>query len=562
MKNNNLSLPMFAMFFLLVTAVFTPRSIHAAANTDAVVGTGTPASCTEDAFNSAFNTVQTGGGGTITFNCGGAATITFSDQKILLENTTIDGAGKITLSGGKKTRLFLVNTGLTLALQNLTMRDGFTNFGGGLIEIFGGSTKITAGKLLDSTAGTNGGAIYCSNDPGGAVSIIDSVVAGNSAKIGGAIYSGGCSLTIFDSELKNNKVPAQVSGTGLGGAIYLAPKSKLQLTGTLVEGNESYNGGGLLIDTQATAKITESTISRNMGSYGAGIENRGKTEIAQTFFEGNEAKIAAGGLGNFNGILSVTQSKFYNNSGGIGGAIVSNGLLATLSHITVDGNEATNQGGGIYLQGGDMYIFNSTINNNKTVQDNGNGGGLYQSSGSLQIKNSTVTGNRAPNAAGGGFFRKNGLASLVYVTLADNQAAGGSQIHNFGTEVGELTLFGTALAGDKNSCAGLNFLSFGYNMAEGPCPFLNQIGDKAGLGSLKLGPLWNYGGPTGVLTMLPAADSPLIDAIPPSQCDQSTFIDQRVMVRPSGSGCDVGAVERQPTDGPISSTAFFPFINR
>jgi hypothetical protein len=40
---------------------------------DIVVGTGTPASCTEAAFDSAWNSIVAGTARVIRFNCGGAA---------------------------------------------------------------------------------------------------------------------------------------------------------------------------------------------------------------------------------------------------------------------------------------------------------------------------------------------------------------------------------------------------------------------------------------------------------------------------------------------------------
>ncbi len=74
--------------------------------------------------------------GTVTFNCGGvgaAATITVSSVKTIAANTTVDGAGKITLSGGNARRIFTVNSGATLALNNLTLTSG-NAVGGGLIR--------------------------------------------------------------------------------------------------------------------------------------------------------------------------------------------------------------------------------------------------------------------------------------------------------------------------------------------------------------------------------------------------------------------------------------------
>jgi hypothetical protein len=52
---------------LLVAVAWSPRPVRA----DAVVGMGTADSCTEVALDSAL-----AGGGKVTFNCGGAATIT------------------------------------------------------------------------------------------------------------------------------------------------------------------------------------------------------------------------------------------------------------------------------------------------------------------------------------------------------------------------------------------------------------------------------------------------------------------------------------------------------
>ena len=60
-----------------------------------VVGTGTPASCTQAALTTALT-----GGGTVTFNCGGAATIPVTSQIPITQNTVIEGGGLITITAG------------------------------------------------------------------------------------------------------------------------------------------------------------------------------------------------------------------------------------------------------------------------------------------------------------------------------------------------------------------------------------------------------------------------------------------------------------------------------
>ena len=68
------------------------------------------------------------------------------------------------------------------------------------------------------------------------------------------------------------------------------------------------------------------------------------------------------------------------------------------------------------------------------------------------------------------------------------------------------------------------------------CPF-SGAGDAAG--NPMLGALGNNGGPTQ--TMLPAGGSAAINIIPNSQ--RLIPFDQRGGSRPSGGGCDAGAVE-------------------
>ena len=75
-----------------------------------VVGTGTPASCTSDAFVGAVAL-----GGVITFNCGAEPTTIVLDRTAKIFNDTgpeivIDGGGLITLSGGGRNRILYMNT--------------------------------------------------------------------------------------------------------------------------------------------------------------------------------------------------------------------------------------------------------------------------------------------------------------------------------------------------------------------------------------------------------------------------------------------------------------------
>jgi photosystem II stability/assembly factor-like uncharacterized protein len=128
----NTGLPVDAHVTVLVIDRTTPRTLFAGTNAGVfdielacVVGSGTPDSCTEAALDAClpwgadFN-------GTVTFNCGpDPATITVTSRKTISTDTTIDGGGLITISGGGTVGVFAVHdSGVKFTVQNLTIARG------------------------------------------------------------------------------------------------------------------------------------------------------------------------------------------------------------------------------------------------------------------------------------------------------------------------------------------------------------------------------------------------------------------------------------------------------
>ena len=115
-----------ALVVALSAALATARNVTPA-YAAGVVGSGTPGSCTEAALNAALV-----GGGTVSFNCGpNPVTILLSATKTIAANTTIDGGGLVTLDGQTHIRLFLVNAGATLTLNNIELVNGYNATGDG-----------------------------------------------------------------------------------------------------------------------------------------------------------------------------------------------------------------------------------------------------------------------------------------------------------------------------------------------------------------------------------------------------------------------------------------------
>jgi len=210
-------------FAVIALAAVGPL-VHAAGTVGTGVGT-----CTEAAFDAAL-----AGGGAVTFNCGGPATITFTSTKSISVGTTITGSAGIALDGGGTVRLFNV-TGGGLTLANLTLANGhdtMVNFGAAAIE-----------------ASAN-------------VSITDSTISGHHTTNGGcpAIVISGATLTITRSTITGNVNAAAATGHAVCG----------NNTATLVITNSTFAGNtGGAVSTSGIATITNSTIAGN-SSTGAG----------------------------------------------------------------------------------------------------------------------------------------------------------------------------------------------------------------------------------------------------------------------------------------------------
>jgi hypothetical protein len=209
---------------------------------------------------------------------------------------------------------------------------------------------------------------------------------------------------------------------------------------------------------------------------------------------------------------------------------------------------AWSQGGGLFSEDG--TIVNSTISSNSI--ETGSGGGLSVSRGTVIVAASTITGNTAVDPPpfqaldsgdpGPGIaYQQVDLCCAALVGLpANGSIAIGASIVS-----GAEPLCGRGVGGIFGSGS---YTSAGHNLSSDSTCGLTQPTDQQGVDPL-LGLLADNGGPTW--THLPAAGSPAADAIPagtPYLCDGTIPADQRGQPRPSGTGCDIGAVERQGSD--------------
>ncbi|RKI48636.1 hypothetical protein D7Y27_04415 [Corallococcus sp. AB004] len=275
-----------------------------------VVGTGTPASCTSDAF---VNAVAKGG--VITFDCGPEPVVITLDRTAKVFNDkgpeiVIDGKGLVTLSGAGKHRILYMNTcdqaqvwttshcqdqdHPRLTLQNLTFVDASSKSekeydGGGAVWVRGGRVKVINSRFFNNLCADTG------PDVGGAalrvfdqyddrpVYVVNTTFGGKEGyggvgSNGGGISSIGVSWTLINSLFSHNRAignganPAQpgTPGGGSGGAIYNDGNTMtLSLCGTRIEHNEVNAHGSAIFfvtnDHSGDIRIDRSVIQNNKG---------------------------------------------------------------------------------------------------------------------------------------------------------------------------------------------------------------------------------------------------------------------------------------------------------
>ena len=316
--------------------------------TDRVVTT-----CTEAAFKTAFIAVNTGSGGTITFNCPSVATIPLTSvapANYYVNNTVsmvIDGGNRITFDGAGTYAFFQIGVG-SLTLKNLTVTRGQYN-ATYPIEVLGGSLT------LDHVTATN-----------------------NNAK-GGVIYTTG-SVVVRNSTFSHNSIVDATNDSDYAGAAVRNVGGTVRISGSTFDHNTiktsgsviTYpgNGGAISNESDGLLYIGNSTFTANSAFDGGAIRgdssSSGKVHVRNSTFTGNTA-VYGGALENFGNELRLDEDQFNTNAAGnIGGALWSEGGLVFVNGSEFTGNTAVSTGGAVHCDGTNLYVSTSTFSGNKS----------------------------------------------------------------------------------------------------------------------------------------------------------------------------------------------------
>ena len=444
---------------------------------------GAVTNCANDADFSS----KLAGGGTVTFSCG-TASISFTGTKSISANTIIDGGGVITLSGGFGYRLFTVNNGVTLTLQNIKLVNGYnsSSAGGGAITNYGHLilNNVTIQNMPDS--GYNGGAIATY----GALDITDSTFTNNKATNGGAVYANGASaiVSIENSRFEYNKATGIIQNTnGFGGGIYTANNAQVTIQAGTFYSNTGNDGGAIYTGNTSILNLQASTLTENYAAYkGGALLNSGTGVVTNSTLQDNVG-LLGGAIFNY-GTLTTTQSTLARNHGQVGGALNNYLGTANLTTVTLSGNAVTAYGG--------------AVNNYAAT---------------LNLTNATLYGNNA--GFGKGIENQNNVnthLNLVNVIISNGAVSGNCD-------------FGKAPDTSDHNLSSDATCNFGAGR------------DSV---NMKLGKLETNGGNTLTHRLLPGSL-----AIDNGVFVNTILTDQRSVTRPRGAAFDVGAVEFVPCAG-------------
>lgn len=260
----------------------------------------------------------------------------------LFHNLSFHGTGATVLDANSNDRHFLIDSGATVTLQDMVLKNG-----------------LSAG---------NGGSIHLSS---GDLRLRNVIFENNEAPYGGALWIEDGTLLSEGSEFTNNRaVPND------GGAIYCSSyvpnsSSSLEIFDTSFNLNSAQREGGG-IKTNCATTVRRSDFFDNSANHGGAIQSYmpddAVFEVRRSQFSRNTADGSGGAISAEGGTTDIRRSSFNENSAFDGGGIsymVTNAIALedlTVVNSTFSSNTASNEGGAIVGTSGELHFVTMVDN--------------------------------------------------------------------------------------------------------------------------------------------------------------------------------------------------------
>ena len=236
-----------------------------------------------------------------------------------------------------------------------------------VLEIHPGATLIA--RRLSLQNGAADPAPASSNAGGGILNrgrleLTASIIFSNEIPVNMGCACGGGLASFGNAVLDRVLISQNIADLNFGGGIAHV-SGRLRLRRSSVATNRAGSGGGIGLagDDSARVRIERSTITENLALDTAAV---GEFEWGGGIYVGSEA-----------------------------------GASQRLTNVTISGNRAGADGGGIYLFSGAVRLNAATVTANEADADedsSGDGGGVFANDGGVRLRNSILWGNIDPDA--------------------------------------------------------------------------------------------------------------------------------------------------------------------
>jgi hypothetical protein len=235
-------------------------------------------------------------------------------------------------------------------------------------------------------------------------------------------YGGGLAAYEGRAEVSHNRIQDNFSMLHGGGVLYW--RADGFLTSNVITGNTGGPGGGIYL--LGDILVFGNTISQNSGKFGAGISLfDGNITLAGNTISGNQSNDVGGGviLWYWDSSLDPGQKILAGNiiSGNMattGGGLFLQSVRPAFYHNQIIGNQALDNGGGIFAQDyNQIHMDGDSITNNTAGQ---NGGGLYIAPSNHLTSRNFILAENGSAGEGSALFVRDASVDLAQATIANN----------------------------------------------------------------------------------------------------------------------------------------------
>jgi hypothetical protein len=161
----------------------------------------------------------------------GGATI---NKDLRIRGVSVGGSGPPTLTGRDRRRVLVIEDGVEVALDDLTISHGNADRGGGILAL--GTVTLTGVDVRDNEAAAGGGGIL---DRGSLIVGDRTTIHDNEARSGGGIANEGTARLQVGSSVDHNVA------SGVGGGVANRGRLVMSLGASIVRNEAEGKGGGL-----------------------------------------------------------------------------------------------------------------------------------------------------------------------------------------------------------------------------------------------------------------------------------------------------------------------------